>query len=275
MISVLPAADSVAERLVRDERLKMLTFTGSAKVGWHLKTICGKKRVCLELGGNAAVVVDSDADILYAAARCARGAVSNNGQSCISVQRVYVHDSIYDHFASAMLAEMASFKAGDPTDHRTDVGPLIRESEARRVEAWVAAAVASGAKILCGGKRFGSFFAPTLIASEDQTLTVSCEEVFAPVAVLSRYANFDEALSLVNNSRYGLQAGVFTKDGSKAMQAFEALQVGAVLINEVPTWRDDTMPYGGTKDSGIGREGPLYAYLEMTEPRLLIKASAD
>ncbi|MDQ3489193.1 MAG: aldehyde dehydrogenase family protein [Acidobacteriota bacterium] len=270
-ISVLPMARTTGDRLVTDERFKLLTFTGSSSVGWGMKTRAGKKRVILELGGNAGVIVDDTADILFAAARVAAGGFGFAGQSCISVQRVYVHDRVFDDFTSALVALVEELKVGDPLDPTTDVGPMIDEGEAERIDTWVREAVAHGARVLTGGKRLGgALYAPTVLTDVPAEARVCAEEVFAPVVVLARFSSFESALEEVNRSTYGLQAGVFTASLDRSLQAFDTIEAGGVLVNDVPTWRIDHMPYGGVKDSGLGREGPKYTIEEMTEPRLLV-----
>ena len=229
-----------------------------------------KKRVALELGGNAAVVVHSDADLDDAARRTASGAFSYAGQSCISVQRALVHRPVLEAFREKLLAAAAALVVGDPLDEKTDVGPMIAPAEAARVEAWVAEAVAGGATALRGGTRVGECLAPTILANTTPSMKVEALEVFAPVVTLNAYDDFEEALRRVNDSKYGLQAGVFTRDLARIQRAFDVLEVGAVLANDVPTWRADRMPYGGVKESGSGREGPAYAMEEFTEPRLLV-----
>ena len=270
-ISVLPMARTTGDRLVTDERFKLLTFTGSSSVGWGMKTRAGKKRVILELGGNAGVIVDDTADIRFAAARVAAGGFGFAGQSCISVQRVYVHDRVFDDFTSALVALVEELKVGDPLDPTTDVGPMIEEGEAERIDTWVREAVAHGARVLTGGKRLGgALYAPTVLTDVPAEARVCAEEVFAPVVVLARFSSFESALEEVNRSTYGLQAGVFTASLDRSLQAFDTIEAGGVLVNDVPTWRIDHMPYGGVKDSGLGREGPKYTIEEMTEPRLLV-----
>ncbi len=270
-ISVLPMARTTGDRLVTDERFKLLTFTGSSSVGWGMKTRAGKKRVILELGGNAGVIVDDTADIRFAAARVAAGGFGFAGQSCISVQRVYVHDRVFDDFTSALVALVEKLKVGDPLDPTTDVGPMIEEGEAGRIDTWVREAVAHGARVLTGGKRLGgALYAPTVLTDVPAEARVCAEEVFAPVVVLARFSSFESALEEVNRSTYGLQAGVFTASLDRSLQAFDTIEAGGVLVNDVPTWRIDHMPYGGVKDSGLGREGPKYTIEEMTEPRLLV-----
>jgi acyl-CoA reductase-like NAD-dependent aldehyde dehydrogenase len=268
--AVLPIPGAEAERLVRDPRLPVVSFTGSGAVGWRLKEIAPRKRVGLELGGNAAAVVHSDADLDDAAARVAAGAFGYAGQSCISVQRALVHRSVLDAFRARLLAKTAALAAGDPLDEKTDVGPMIAPDEADRVRAWVAEAVAGGASVLAGGTRSGAVVLPTILEGTTPTMKVEAQEVFAPVVTLAAYDDWDEALRKVNDSRYGLQAGIFTKDLGRIQRAWDVLEVGAVLVNDVPTWRADRMPYGGVKESGTGREGPAYAMVEFTEPRLLV-----
>jgi len=260
----------LAERLVADDRLKMLTFTGSARVGWMLKAQAGKKKVILELGGNAGAIVHKDADVGWAAERCATGGFGHAGQVCIKVQRVYVHEGVHDSFMSALLRRVQALKVGDPMDPATEVGPLIDEAAAQRVENWVEEARKGGAAILCGGKRNGSFFEPTVLAGTTNEMLVKREEVFGPVVTVDRYRDFTDAVAAVNDSAYGLQAGVFTHDLRLAANAFRTLEVGGVIVNDYPTLRIDNYPYGGVKDSGLGREGVRYAMEEMTEVRTLV-----
>ncbi len=267
---VLPISGAAAEGLVLDPRLPVISFTGSGAVGWRLKSLVPKKRVALELGGNAAVVVHSDADLDDAARRTASGAFSYAGQSCISVQRALVHRPVLEAFREKLLAAASTLVVGDPLDEKTDVGPMIAPAEAARVEAWVAEAVAGGATVLRGGTRVGECLHPTILANTTPSMKVEAQEVFAPVVTLNAYDDFEEALRRVNDSKYGLQAGVFTRDLARIQRAFDVLEVGAVLANDVPTWRADRMPYGGVKESGSGREGPAYAMEEFTEPRLLV-----
>jgi glyceraldehyde-3-phosphate dehydrogenase (NADP+) len=269
-LNVLPCENQVAERLVTDPRFKLLSFTGSAAVGWRLKEKCGKKKVVLELGGNAGVIIESDADLDFAAQRCATGAFGYAGQTCISVQRILVHQSIADLFTTKLLLQVARLKSGDPGDEGTVVGPLIDQKAANRVGAWIEEAVSQGARVLLGGKRMGSVFEATVLSNVTPAMKVSCEEVFGPVVSVTPYRRFEEAIEALNESNYGLQAGVFTRDINKVFQAFRHLEVGAVLANEIPTFRADHMPYGGVKDSGIGREGLQAAIEEMTEPRFLV-----
>ena len=269
-LNVLPCDNRVAERLVVDPRFKLLSFTGSAAVGWMLKEKCGKKKVVLELGGNAGVIVEADADLDYAAQRCATGGFSYAGQTCISVQRVFVHHSITDLFTTKLLLQVARLKSGDPGDEATVVGPLIDQKAAHRVGDWIGEAVAQGARVLLGGKRMGSVIEATVLTNVTATMKVSCQEVFGPVVTVTPYRQFDEAIQGLNRSEYGLQAGLFTQDVNKVFHAFRQLEVGAVLVNEIPTFRADHMPYGGVKDSGMGREGVRAAIEDMTEPRLLV-----
>jgi glyceraldehyde-3-phosphate dehydrogenase (NADP+) len=271
-LNVLPCSPAVAEPLCTDDRFKLLTFTGSPAVGWDLKRKAGKKRITLELGGNAGCVVHRDADLKLAAERCAFGGFSYAGQSCISVQRILVQKTVYDPFLREFLPRVESLKVGDPLDETTDVGPMISEKEAQRVEEWVAEARRQGAKVLLGGERRGAVVPPLVLSEVRREMKVSCLEVFAPLVTVSPYEEFDEALAVVNDSVYGLQAGVFTRDASLIFKAYEALDVGGVVVGDVPTFRIDPMPYGGVKDSGLGREGARYALEEMTERRLLVVA---
>ncbi len=269
-LNVLPCDNTVAEQLVVDPRFKLLSFTGSAAVGWMLKAKCGKKKVVLELGGNAGVIVEPDADLEFAAQRCAAGGFGYAGQTCISVQQVFVHHSVSDLFTTKLLLQVARLKAGDPGDEATVVGPLIDQQAAHRIEAWIGEAVSQGARVLLGGKRMGSVVEATVLSNVTPAMKVSCQEVFGPVVTVTPYRQFDDAIQALNRSDYGLQAGVFTQDVNKVFHAFRQLEVGAVLANEIPTFRADHMPYGGVKDSGIGREGVRAAIEDMTEPRLLV-----
>jgi len=269
-LNVLPCNNTVAEQLVVDPRFTLLSFTGSAAVGWALKAKCGKKKVVLELGGNAGVIVEPDADLDFAAQRCAAGGFGYAGQTCISVQRILVHHSVADLFTTKLLLQVARLKGGDPSDEATVVGPLIDQNAAHRIETWISEAVSQGARVLLGGKRMGSVVEATVLSNVTPAMKVSCQEVFGPVVAVTPYRKFDEAIQALNRSDYGLQAGVFTQDVNKVFHAFRRLEVGAVLVNEIPTFRADHMPYGGVKDSGIGREGVRAAIEEMTEPRLLV-----
>jgi acyl-CoA reductase-like NAD-dependent aldehyde dehydrogenase len=269
-LNVLPLANQEAEKLVGDDRLKMLTFTGSVPVGWALKAKAGKKKVTLELGGNAGVIVHSDADVDVAADRCVVGGFSYAGQSCISVQRIYVQRSVQEQFLARLLAGVKKLTVGDPLVETTDVGPMISEDAARRAASWVEEAVAGGAKLLAGGGRQGSVLEPTVLTNTRADMKVSCQEVFAPVVIVEAYDEFADAIRRVNDSPFGLQAGIFTRDSKLLFSAFENLEVGGVIAGDMSSFRIDHMPYGGVKDSGIGREGLRYAIEEMTEPRILV-----
>ncbi len=269
-LNVVPCDNAQAERFVTDPRFKLLSFTGSAAVGWMLKAKCGKKKVTLELGGNAGVIVEPDADLELAAQRCAAGGFGYAGQTCISVQRIFAHQAIADLFTTKLLMHVARLRAGDPTDETTTIGPLIDATAAQRVEGWIGEAVAQGATVLLGGKRTGSVVEATVLTNVKPEMKVSCQEVFGPVVTVTRYRQLDEAVAALNQSAYGLQAGVFTQDVNKIFHAFRHLEVGAVLANEIPTFRADHMPYGGVKDSGLGREGIRAAIEDMTEPRVLV-----
>lgn len=268
-LNVINCTNEQAGRIWKDERVRKLTFTGSAKVGWTLKALAGERKVTLELGGNAGVIVHGDADIEFAAKRCALGAFSNAGQVCISVQRIYVEKRIFEEFRDRLLANCKALKAGDPLDETTDIGPMIDEAAAKRAEEWVIEAVAGGARIISGGRRKGNMMEPTVLTGTSPSMKVCSEEVFAPVVSIEPYVSFEEAIGNVNRGRYGLQAGVFTRDMGRVFEAFETLDVGGVIANDLPTYRVDNMPYGGVKMSGFGREGVRYAIEEMTEPRLL------
>lgn len=269
-LNVLPMSNADAERLVGDDQLKLLSFTGSAAVGWSLKAKAGKKKVVLELGGNAAVIVHSDANVDEAAAKCVQGGFSYAGQSCISVQRIFVQREIEPQFTEKLVAGVHKLKTGDPLDESTDVGPMIDEAAAKRAAEWIDEAVAGGAQLLCGGKRHGTLLEPAVLTHTKERMKVQCQEVFAPVVVVEPYDDFDEAIRRVNDSAYGLQAGVFTSDARLLFRAFEQIEVGGVIANDMSSFRIDHMPYGGVKDSGMGREGLRYSIEEMTEPRLLV-----
>lgn len=271
-VQVLPCEVAVAERLVRDERFATLSFTGSAKVGWHLKSIAGKKRVLLELGGNAAAVVHDDAPLDAACTRVVAGAFGYAGQVCIKVQRLYLHRPIADAFVEKLVARTRALEPAPPLDPATVCGSLIDEGAARRVEAWVEEARAAGARVLCGARREGSRYWPTILELDGagRGLKVVEEEVFGPVLTVHRYDTWDDALTMVDGTRYGLQAGVFTDSRARVAEAFARLHVGGLIVNDVPTFRVDSMPYGGTRDSGLGREGVRFAIEEMTERKLLV-----
>jgi acyl-CoA reductase-like NAD-dependent aldehyde dehydrogenase len=267
--SILPCHREGADLFTTDERLKLLSFTGSPAVGWDLKARAGKKKVVLELGGNAACIVDEDADLEDAVGRLVFGAFYQSGQSCIGVQRILAHQSIYDELKQRLVAATKKLKSGDPKLEDTFIGPMIDVKEAERLEKWIAAAVGAGGRVLCGGKRDGAMLAATLLENVPPDQTICTEEAFGPVAVMSRFTDFDEALTQVNDSVFGLQAGIFTRDIYKIERAWDQLEVGGVVIGDVPSWRVDNMPYGGVKDSGLGREGIRYAIEDMTEIRLL------
>ncbi len=268
-VNVVPTSRSLGDRLVQDERFKLLTFTGSMDVGWRMKAMAGKKKIVLELGGNAAVIVDKDADLEFAAKRITTGAFSYAGQTCISVQRVYAHASIADQLLGTLKAHSEALTLGDPLEDSTDVGPMIDEKALTRTEQWVQEAVQEGAQVVTGGKRDGAFFQPTILTNVQRESKVCSHEVFAPIVDVFTFDDFDEALKAVNDSNYGLQAGVFTQNLEHAFRAFNELDVGGVIINDISTYRIDHMPYGGVKESGLGREGLKYAIEDMTELRLM------
>ncbi len=268
--SVLPCSGATAERLVTDDRVSLVSFTGSPEVGWRLKALSGRKRVSLELGGNAGCIVDADADLDQVVPRVTFGAFTQSGQSCISVQRVLVHRSLYPDFVSRLKQAAEALVAGDPRDLDTVLGPLITEADARRVEALVEAARERGATVDCGGVRDGCFYAATVLTDVPHDADVSAREVFGPVVTVEPFDDFAAAVAVINDSRFGLQAGVFTRDLHHAYYAWEHLEVGGVIIGDVPTFRVDGMPYGGVKESGLGREGVRFAIEEMTECRLMV-----
>jgi len=268
---VLPASSKDVGPMITDDRVKMITFTGSAEVGWSLKAKSGKKRVALELGGNAGVIIDRECNMEYALKRCAMGGFAYSGQVCISVQRIFVHRDIYDQFVERYIETVQSdVKVGNPLDDEVMMSAMIREEDAVRVESWVNEAVDGGAKVLLGGKRKGSIFEPTILANVTRDMKVYKDELFGPVVVLDKFDTYEEAIDKVNDSRYGLQAGVFTDKLSHAIYAHENIEAGGIMINDVPTFRIDPMPYGGSKDSGFGREGLKYSIEEMTELRLMV-----
>jgi len=269
-LSVLPAGPEAASVLLEDPRVRGLSFTGSADVGWQLKAQAPRKHVTLELGGNAGAIVHHDAAIATAAHELAIGAFALSGQSCISTQRIFVQRDVYDSFAEALVSQAEELVVGDPKDEQTDLGPLITRGDADRVTDWVAEAVSRGARVLTGHRQEGSLCWPTILADTRPEMKVRCQEVFGPVVTLTPYDNFDEALALVNDSDFGLQAGLFTHDVRLIQQAHRTLEVGGVIVNSAPTWRIDHMPYGGVKGSGEGREGVRFAMRSMTEPRLLV-----
>lgn len=269
-ISVVTAHGERIDRMSRDERFKFLTFTGSSKVGWYLKSIAGRKPVALELGGNAGIIVHSDARLDYAADRCVMGGFTNSGQNCISVQRIIVHESIFDEFADRISSRVAALQVGDPRLDSTDVGPMIRMADAERAHSWIQEAQRAGARILTGGERDGIMLQPTVLTNLQPDMRVYCQEVFAPVVSLVPYRDFSEAIRIANETDYGLQGGVFTQDINRMMYAFEEMEVGGLQINDVSTFRVDHMPYGGVKSSGSGREGVRYTVEHMTEMKLMV-----
>jgi acyl-CoA reductase-like NAD-dependent aldehyde dehydrogenase len=269
-VNIVACTNTVAEQMVTDSRFRLLSFTGSAAVGWMLKSKCGKKKVVLELGGNAGVIVEPDADLDFAAQRCVTGGYTYSGQTCISVQRVYVHVAVYDTFLEKLLSNVRALKSGNPSDQGTVVGPVIDQGAALRIEAWTREAVAQGACVKIGGARSGALLEPTVLTDVTPSMKVSCQELFGPLLTVTPYVRFDDALAALNDSDYGLQAGIFTQDVNKIFRAYRDLEVGAVLANEVPTFRADHMPYGGVKESGSGREGVRYAIEDMTELKLLV-----
>jgi acyl-CoA reductase-like NAD-dependent aldehyde dehydrogenase len=268
--SILPCRRDGADLFTTDERIKLLSFTGSPEVGWALKAKAGKKKVTLELGGNAACIVDADANIDDAVQRIIFGAFYQSGQSCISVQRILIHDAIYEQVKEKLVAASVNLVMGSPHDEQTFIGPMISEKEAQRLQSWIQQAVTQGANLLCGGQRHGAMLQATLLENVPNSASLYCEEAFGPVAIISSFSDFDHALAQVNDSTFGLQAGIFTRDIYKAYKAWDTLDVGGVVIGDVPSWRVDNMPYGGVKDSGLGREGIRYAIEDMTEVRLLI-----
>ncbi len=276
-IAVLPLSNAdTAWMAEKEDRIKLVTFTGSAKVGWDLKAHSSRKRVLLELGSNAALIIHGDwQDLDDAALRTAHAAFGHAGQSCISVQRVYVERSIFQTFLWKLVECAGRLVVGNPADEATDVGPLIRASEAERVDEWIKEAVAGGAKLIAGGERHGSVIPPTILTGTKSGMKVRDEEAFGPVVMVEPYEDFEEALAEVNHSRYGLQAGLLTRDAGRILTAFRELEVGSLIVGDTPSWRLDPMPYGGVKDSGLGREGIRSAIEEMTEPRMLVMAGLN
>ena len=271
-VSIPPMTRELGDKMVADPRFKLLTFTGSPSVGWRMKERAGKKKVVLELGGNAGVIVDKSADIAWAVKRTLVGAYSYAGQVCISVQRLFVHEAIWDEFMDAFVAGAKVLKVGDPLDPTTDVGPMVDGAAAGRTQRWVDEAIALGGKALLGGKADGSFFEPTILTDVPDTAQVCSNEAFAPLVVAFPFAQLDDAIERVNDSMFGLQTGVFTNDLAGAWRAFGELEVGGVIVNDIPTYRIDHMPYGGVKDSGLGREGLRWAIEDMTEIRIMVLA---
>ena len=269
-LSMVPCPGSKAEMLVRDDRVKYFSFTGSSQVGWHLKSVAGRKRVGLELGGNAAAIIHEDANIEYAVGRIAVGGFTNAGQNCISVQRVLVHRPVYNQTLELLLDRISELKVGDPRDPENEVGPMIHEWAAKEAMDRVDAAVAAGARIVLGGKLEGTMFQPTVLVDTTPDMEVNREELFAPVITVTPYDTFDEAIALANDTDYGLQSGLFTNNMNRIMRAFDEIEVGGLQINDVSTFRVDQMPYGGVKGSGVGREGPRFVIEEMTEMKLMV-----
>ena len=268
--SILPASRDGADLFTTDERLKLLSFTGSPGVGWDLKARAGKKKVVLELGGNAAVVVDADSDLDHALERIIFGAFYQSGQSCIGVQRIIIHASIYDQFRDMLIARTKKLVMGDPKDRKTFIGPMISAKEAARLKGWIDSAVAGGARLLVGGGCSGNMLEATLLENVDRSADAYREEAFGPLAILSSFTDWDAALAEVNDSKFGLQAGLFTRDIHKVLEAWDHLDVGGVCVNDVSSFRVDNMPYGGVKDSGLGREGIRFAMEDMSEIRNLL-----
>jgi acyl-CoA reductase-like NAD-dependent aldehyde dehydrogenase len=271
-LAVLPLANvDTAWLAEKEDRIKLVSFTGSAKVGWELKSHSGRKRVLLELGGNAALIIHGDhRDLDNAAERTAHAAFGYAGQSCISVQRVFVDKSIFQTFIWKLVECAGKMVSGNPANEATEVGPLIRAGEAERIESWIKEAVAGGARLITGGEREGSVIAPAILTGTKAGMKIRDEEVFGPVVIVEPYIDFEQALAEVNHSRFGLQAGLLTRDAGRILTAYRELEVGALIVGDTPAWRLDSMPYGGVKDSGLGREGIRSAIEEMTEPRLLV-----
>jgi len=271
-VSILPMSRELGDRMVEDERFKLLSFTGSPSVGWRMKARAGKKKVVLELGGNAGVIVDRSADLDWAVRRILVGAFSYAGQVCISVQRIFVHEDVWGSFMERFVTGAAGLKVGDPLDPETDLGPMVDAAAAARSQRWVEEAVAMGGRLLLGGRADGTYFPPTILIDTPLTAQVCSAEAFAPLVVASSFGDFDDAIRQVNDSSFGLQTGVFTNDLRNAWTAFDELHSGGVIANDIPTYRIDHMPYGGVKDSGLGREGLRYAIDDMTEIKLLVLA---
>lgn len=270
-VSILPMNRETGNILVTDSRFALLSFTGSPEVGWKMKAAAGKKKVVLELGGNAGLIVAKSADISDALAKCTVGAFSYSGQVCIHTQRILVHHDLFDEFRNRFSEMVQKLKIGDPALPETEVSSMIDEANAIRVESWINEAMQSGATLICGGKREGTLVSPTVLTNTSDSMRVCNEEVFGPVVTLESYDNFADALKQLNNTRFGLQAGIFTNEITEMNHAFETLEVGGVIINDTPTFRVDHMPYGGVKDSGLGREGVKYAMLDMLDARILVK----
>jgi acyl-CoA reductase-like NAD-dependent aldehyde dehydrogenase len=271
-VSILPMTRELGDRMVADDRFKLLTFTGSPSVGWRMKERAGKKKVVLELGGNAGVIVDKTADLDWAVKRCLVGGFTYAGQVCISVQRMFIHEAVWDDFLERFTAGAKAIRSGDPLDPETELGPMVDGAAASRTQRWVDEAVAMGGKVRLGGKADGTFFPPTILTDVPRTAQVCSNEAFAPLVVAFPFSDFGQAIAGVNDSMFGLQTGVFTNDLANAWRAFGELEVGGVIVNDVPTYRIDHMPYGGVKDSGLGREGLRWAIEDMTEIRIMVLA---
>ena len=274
-LSILPMDRKAGNQLVTDERFKLLSFTGSPDVGWKMKRDAGKKRVLLELGGNAGVIISESSDLDLAVEKCLVGSFAYSGQVCIHVQRIYVQNGVFEEFKTKFIKKVKELKAGDPLDPKTEISVMIDEENAVRVDDWVKEAVGSGAEMLCGGARKESFFEPTVLTGTQPEMKVCSLEIFGPVITLEKFNSFSEAIYAVNNSKYGLQAGVFTNALNEMDMAFNEIEAGGIILNDVPTFRVDHMPYGGVKNSGLGREGVRYAIFEMMEPRLLVKGVGE
>ena len=270
-VSIIPMDRETGNKLVTDDRIAVLSFTGSPEVGWKMKSQAGRKKTVLELGGNAGVIVTPSAEFETAVAKCVTGGFAYSGQICIHTQRIYVHESLFESFVKEFCKRAMHLKLGDPSSIETEISSMIDETNAKRVEHWVNEAMQAGAKLLCGGKRNGSFYEPTVLTGTNVQMKVNCEEVFGPVVVIEKYSSFAEAIGLINNSKFGLQAGVFTNDIRESDVAFNQIECGGVILNDVPTLRFDHMPYGGIKDSGSGREGVKYAIMDYMEARILVR----
>jgi glyceraldehyde-3-phosphate dehydrogenase (NADP+) len=268
-VRVVPCHVEVAQIMIQDPRVRLITFTGSARAGWQIRAKAGTKRVALELGGNAGVIVEPDADLEWATSRCALGGYTYAGQSCISTQRIFVHQGVYRAFLDRFVPRVAALVVGDVLDEKTEVGPLISLEAAERVEGWIAEAAAGGAELATGGKRRGQTLEPTVLLQTTADMKVNCEEVFAPLVTVTPYARLEDAVAQINASPYGLQAGVFTRDVRTLFRLHAELDVGGVNGNDIPGYRVDHLPYGGAKSSGLGREGVRWAIEEMTDLRLL------
>ncbi|MBA3445078.1 MAG: aldehyde dehydrogenase family protein [Gemmatimonadales bacterium] len=269
-VSILLCSNEAAAPLIDDARVRMITFTGSARAGWNIRRRAPTKRVTLELGGNAAVMIEPDADLEHAVRRCVAGGYLYAGQSCISTQRILVHEKLYPRFTELFVAAVKALRTGDPLADTTDVGPMIDQASAERAAQWIAEAVAAGARVATGGRRDGAMLQPAVLLDTTGAMRVNCEEIFAPVTTVRSYADFDAAITAVNDSAYGIQAGLFSNDMRTILRAFERVEVGGLVVNDVPGFRVDHAPYGGVKESGQGREGVRYAIEEMTELKLLV-----